>query len=1118
MKTSLGIENLFAHLKKNVLDEELRNHTKDKKPFKITISGASGSYPQLFGSYLFKEFKKSIFLLYADKEEAAYALDEAENIYGKDQVLFYPSSHLSPYQIEEVQNANIVLRAEVINTLSSLQKPKIIISYPDALSEKVIGKSNLESVSHKIKVGEKINSEFLNEVLFSFQFHRTDFVTQPGEFSLRGGILDVFSYSAETPFRIGFFGEEVETIRKFNIENQLSEEKVDEFVIVPNIDNSSLEEGRISFLNYLPENTWMIAKELKTSLSAIDKKFNKAQETYGNLNQNITRKSPEFLYLKSEEILRKLETFSLLEFSSIPYYEREKHLTLHQTEQPSFHKQFELLGNDLLEKQSNGYKNYIVFHSEKQEERLRDIFSEIDKNISFIGLQANLSAGFVDNDSKFAVYTDHQIFERYHKYNLRNSFSKSEALTLKELTDLKVGDFVTHIDHGVGKFMGLVKIKNDDKVQETIKLVYKNNDVLYVNIHSLHKISKFSGKEGAEITLNQLGSSAWKALTNKAKRKVKEIAFDLIKLYAERKTKTGFAFAPDTYLQNELEASFMYEDTPDQEKAIQEVKIDMEKPTAMDRLVCGDVGFGKTEVAVRAAFKAATDGKQVAIMVPTTILALQHYKTFCSRLKDFPVTIEYLNRFKSSKQKKEIAQKLSEGKIDILIGTQQILGKDINFKDLGLLIIDEEHKFGVAVKDKLKTIKTTVDTLTLTATPIPRTLQFSLMSARDLSVIKTPPPNRQPVQTRIVNFNEEILRDAVQYELNRDGQVFFINNRIENLTEIAGMIKRLVPMARIVVGHGQMEGKKLEQVMTDFMEGEYDVLVSTTIVESGLDVPNANTIFINDAQRFGLADLHQMRGRVGRSNRKAFCYLISPPLDVLTDDARKRLQAVEQFSDLGSGFNIAMKDLEIRGAGDLLGAEQSGFFAEIGFDTYQKILNEAIEELKESEFSDLFEKEIKQKDFVSDVQIDTDFELMIPDEYVNKVEERFTLYQRLSEVQTEEQLQAFKEELIDRFGRLPHSVQELLESIHLKWLAKKIGIEKIVVKQNVLLAYFPAKHQFYQSENFKKVLDFLQKNPREAVLKQKNNQDETLLYLRKENIKTINVALNFFKNLEKFES
>lgn len=1110
-------KNIFPLLKNSILGRELYASI-NQTHFNLNIKNACGSYPSFITSLLWKEFNIPILMLFSNQEEAAYALDEIEDILGKENVLFYPSSYLIPYQTEEVQNANVVLRTEVINQLSKNSSPKYIVSYADAIFEKIINNTNLNKLSQSIKIGDKIDTNFLNEVLFSYKFTRTDFVTQPGEFSVRGGIIDIFSYSDEMPYRIGFFGNEVESIRKFNIESQLSEEKIQECIIIPNIDHPDHDTRKIPFFDYLPKQTIIFSKDLQLIHTIINEKNNLANQIFKELNSTIKRGTPKQLYIDSEELLQKINQFSWGEFSSMPYYPDKKTIILSQNEQPSFNKQFDILANDLYDKEKLGFKNYISFTSENQEARLEEIFQEKEKNSHFTGLNANIHRGFIDKDTKFLLYTDHQIFERYHRFTLRNSFSKSEALTLKELTDLQVGDYVTHIDHGVGKFMGLVKIKNDDKIYETIKLVYKNNDILYVNIHSLHKISRYSGKDGAQITLNQLGSPAWKNLKNKAKRKVKEVAFDLIKLYADRKSKKGFAFSPDGYLQNELEASFMYEDTPDQEKATKEVKKDMEQPIAMDRLVCGDVGFGKTEIAIRAAFKAATDGKQTAIMIPTTILALQHYKTFSKRLKEFPVRIEYLNRFRSSQQKKEIIKDLAEGKIDIIIGTQQLVGKDIKFHDLGLLIIDEEHKFGVSVKDKLKTLKTTVDTLTLTATPIPRTLQFSLMAARDLSVIKTPPPNRQPIQTQLIGFNEEQIRDAIMYELNRNGQVFFINNRIENLDILAGMIKRLIPQARVAIGHGQMDGKKLEDVMVKFMEGEYDVLLSTTIIESGLDVPNANTIFVNDAQKFGLADLHQMRGRVGRSNRKAFCYLITPPFDVLTSEARKRLQALEQFSELGSGFNIAMKDLEIRGAGDLLGAEQSGFFADIGFEAYQQILNEAIEELKENEFSDLFKEENETKDFISDVQIDSDFELLIPDEYVNKVEERFSLYQKLSEINTEKDLSKFSENLIDRFGPIPPQTQDLLNSIRIKELAKKIGIEKLVLKNKIMLAYFPSNAQsaYYNSMIFKKIIEYLQQYPKEATLKQKSGNEEILLYLKKEKINTIESILEFFHQIHNF--
>ena len=769
---------------------------------------------------------------------------------------------------------------------------------------------------------------------------------------------------------------------------------------------------------------------------------------------------------------------------------------------------------DLNEKKAAGFDLWISFSTEKQKDRLKAIFEEIgafgeDHKIPFKYFKSELHEGFVDHHHQISVYTDHQIFDRYQRFKAKNTFAKSEQLTLKDLMQMKVGDFITHIDHGIGKFMGLVKVNNNGKVQECFKLVYKNGDLLYVSIHSLHKISKYNGPDGREIVLSKLGSPAWKNLKQKTKAKVKQIAFDLIKLYAQRKTAKGFAFAPDSYLQNELEASFLYEDTPDQEKATLDVKKDMENDTVMDRLICGDVGFGKTEIAVRAAFKAATDGKQVAILVPTTILAFQHYRSFKERLKDFPVNISYLNRFRTAKQKAETLKGLEEGKIDIVIGTHQLVGNSVKFKDLGLLIIDEEHKFGVSVKDKLKTLKNNIDTLTLTATPIPRTLQFSLMAARDLSVIKTPPPNRQPVDTSIIGFDEEIIRDAVSYEIQRDGQVYFINNRIENLKDIAGLIQRLVPDARVITGHGQMEGKQLERNVLDFMEGKYDVLVSTTIVESGVDVPNANTIFINDAQRFGMADLHQMRGRVGRSNRKAFCYLITPPFDMMTSDARKRLEAIEQFSDLGSGFQIAMKDLEIRGAGDLLGGEQSGFINEMGFDTYQKIMQEALEELQnDDDFSDLFENEEDRKKLFNstkEVNIDTDLELMLPDFYIQSIEERLSLYQKLAEIQNKEELKKFENELEDRFGKLPAEARNLLKSVELKWIAAEIGFDKIVVKNGIFLGYFPLNPQdkFYQSDKFKHIISYLSQNPKEATLKEKHSAEGSQLMMRKENVQHV---------------
>ena len=1079
----------------------------------ISVKGSAGSAVSILAAELFLTQNKTILYLADDKEDALYINAEMEDLLGKDNILYFPATHLEPYQIEKTQNANLVLRTEVINKLNSGKSPKVIVAFIGAMSEKVLKKEDFKAISHHIKVGDQLDFDFVDELLNHYQFNQTDFVSEPGEFSVRGGIVDVFSFSNEKPFRITFFGNEVESIRTFDIESQLSLDKIDEFQLVSNM-NFSVSGSKVSFFELLPEDSFIVSKNLYLSARRIKEFHEKALEKYETLSKDIKHRSPDELFISEGEFQNKLIKFKTIDFSSQHFkLPKSQIIELNQTQQPSFHKNFELLIQDLEEKQGQGFDTWISFSSEKQKERLQSIFEELQHEIPFKSFKSELHEGFVDSDNKILIYTDHQIFDRYQRYKSKDGFAKSEQLTLKDLMSLKVGDYIAHIDHGIGKFMGLVKVNNDGKIQECFKLSYKNGDLLYVSIHSLHKISKYNGPDGKEIVLSKLGSPAWKSLKQKTKARVKQIAFDLIKLYAERKTAKGFQYSPDSYLQNELEASFLYEDTPDQEKATLDVKKDMENEGVMDRLICGDVGFGKTEVAIRAAFKAATDGKQVAILVPTTILAFQHYRSFKERLKDFPVNISYMNRFRTAKQKSETKEGLKNGKIDIVIGTHQLVGKDIKFKDLGLLIIDEEHKFGVSVKDKLKTLKTNVDTLTLTATPIPRTLQFSLMAARDLSVIKTPPPNRQPVDTSIIGFSEEIIRDAVSYELQRDGQVYFINNRIENLKDIAGLIQRLVPDARVITGHGQMDGKQMETNLLDFMEGKYDVLVSTTIVESGVDVPNANTIFINDAQRFGMADLHQMRGRVGRSNRKAFCYLITPPFDMMTSDARKRLEAIEQFSDLGSGFQIAMKDLEIRGAGDLLGAEQSGFINEMGFETYQKMMQEALEELKDDEnFENLFEnEEDRNKLFKStrEVNIDTDLELMLPDDYVSSTEERLSLYQKLAEIQNAKELQAFENELKDRFGELPSEAINLLKSVELKWLAAEIGFDKLVVKNKVFLGYFPANPQdkFYQSEKFKKIISYLTQNPAEATLKEKNNQ----LMMRKDNVKNVdevNLVLN----------
>ncbi|HEU4495616.1 MAG TPA: transcription-repair coupling factor [Flavobacterium sp.] len=1070
---------------------------------------------------LFKKTELPYLLILQDKEEAAYYLNDLERLLGEEDVLFYPGSYRRPYQIEDTDNASVLLRAEVLNRINSRKRPALVVSYPEALFEKVVTRKELDKNTLKVAVGDQVSIDFINEVLFEYEFKRVDFITEPGEFSVRGGILDVFSFSNENPFRIEFFGNEVDSIRTFDVETQLSIEKQKKITIIPNVENKFFQENRESFLNYISDSTVLFIQNADLLLSRLDQLFDKAKEIFSTMDMTVNHVAPEELFLDQASFVKKAADFTIAEIGSKAVFKAQKTFEFRMRPQPSFNKQFDLLLGDLNSSQQNGYKNFIFCSNEQQAKRFHDIFSSLDEASSedtrkqYHTVVFPLFQGFIDDENQIACYTDHQIFERYHKFSIKNGYSKKQTITLKELNTLSVGDYVTHIDHGIGKFGGLQKIQVEGKTQEAIKLVYADNDIVYVSIHSLHKISKFNGKDGSPPKIYKLGSNAWKALKQKTKARVKHIAFNLIQLYAKRRLEKGFQYAPDSYLQAELESSFIYEDTPDQLKATQDVKADMESERPMDRLVCGDVGFGKTEVAIRAAFKAVDNGKQVAILVPTTILAFQHHKTFSERLKDMPVTIGYLNRFKTAKQKSETLKDLAAGKLDIIIGTHQLANKNVEFKDLGLLIVDEEQKFGVNVKDKLKTIAANIDTLTLTATPIPRTLQFSLMAASDLSVITTPPPNRYPIETQVVGFSEELIRDAISYEIQRNGQVFFVNNRIENIKEIAGMIQRLVPGARVGVGHGQMDGKKLEELMLAFMNGEFDVLVATTIVESGLDVPNANTIFINNANNFGLSDLHQMRGRVGRSNKKAFCYFIAPPYSAMTDDARKRIQALEQFSELGSGFNIAMKDLEIRGAGDLLGGEQSGFINEIGFETYQKIMNEAIEELKENEFRELYEGSggDAEKEYVKEVQIDSDFEMLFPDEYINNISERLNLYNELGTIKNEEGLASYEQKLIDRFGALPKQATALLNSIRIKWAATRLGIEKLVLKQGKMVAYFVSDQQseYYTSGQFQKVLQFVQKNGSICRMKEKETKNGLRLLLTFENAKSVKKALEFIE-------
>ena len=1069
----------------------------------------------------FKKTDRPYLLIFDNKEEAAYYLNDLEQLLGAKNVLFYPSSYRRPYQIEETDNANVLLRSEVLNRINSRKKPAVIITYPTALFEKVVTKKELEKNTLKVTVGENLSLDFVNEILFEYKFKRVDFVTEPGDFSVRGGIIDVFSFSNDEPYRIEFFGDEIDSIRTFDVATQLSKEKLKKIAIIPNIENKTLKESRESFLKYISDKTLVFSKNNDLLTGSLDLFFKKAEEAFDNLSEEIKHAKPVDLFCGGAFIKKQLLDFSLVNFGNEKNLEKfhignKKEVTFNTLPQPSFNKQFHLLIENLNEYHKAGFTNYIFCANEQQANRFHDIFEDAETEVHFETIVFPLYQGFVDVHTKLVCYTDHQIFERYHKFKLKNGYAKKQAITLQELNKLEIGDYVTHMDHGIGKFGGLQKIDVEGKKQEAIKLVYGDRDILYVSIHSLHKISKFNGKDGKPPKIYKLGSGAWKKIKQKTKARVKHIAFNLIQLYAKRKLQKGIAFGPDTHMQHELEGSFMYEDTPDQFSATQDIKNDMEREQPMDRLICGDVGFGKTEVAVRAAFKAVDSGKQVAILVPTTILAFQHFKTFSDRLKGFPIKIDYLNRFRTAKQKTAAIEGVNSGEVDIIIGTHQLTNKRIAFKDLGLLIIDEEQKFGVAVKDKLKTLKENVDTLTLTATPIPRTLQFSLMAARDLSVIKTPPPNRHPIDTNVIRFSEETIRDAISYEISRGGQVFFIHNRIENIKEVAGLLQRLIPSAKIKIGHGQMDGKKLEELMLEFMNNEFDVLVSTTIIESGLDVPNANTIFINNANNFGLSDLHQMRGRVGRSNKKAFCYFITPPYHMMTDDARKRIEALVLFSDLGSGINIAMKDLEIRGAGDLLGGEQSGFINDIGFDTYQKILKEAIDELKENEFKELYPKDLsKPKEFVKEVQIDTDFEILFPDDYVNSVTERLSLYNKLGTLETDEALTIFETEIVDRFGKIPDEVSDLLDSVRIKWLAKALGLEKIILKQKRMLGYFVANQQsdFYQTEAFTKILKYVQQNGKSCVMKEKETKNGLRLLITFIRIDSVKTALAILQKI-----
>ncbi len=1087
------------------------------KPQHIHLSGLNGSSSQFILSAVFNHSIASQLnhlVILRDAEEAAYFHNTIENITKALDVFYFPSSFKNKKNFTLLNSSHVMLRTEALTKLSLGGNRKIIVTYPEGLFEKVVLSKTLKENIISFKQGEAIDVDALLSRFVGHGFTRSDFVYEPGQFAVRGGILDIYSYGNEKPYRIELFGNDIDSIRIFDPETQLSERKISQVNIIPNVETQFSSGEKVSLLNYLPENTivwtedWEFIKE-KVEQEQEDLELflefiapgEALQQTPGEEDSNQKETVSLNDFVAANVLEKQLQARHIIEFGNKSYFTNKREKSADQQllqfsiqPQPAFNRQFKLLIENLNKFEAQKYSTFIFADNPKQLERLHSIFSDLNAEINFAPIPTSIHEGFIDNDLKLICYTDHQIFQRYHKYKVKQAFSKNKALTLKTLRELQPGDYVTHIDHGVGVYSGLEKIvhktpdgKASGVLQEAVRIIYKDKDLLYVNISSLHKISKYSGKEGAVPKMNKLGSDVWNKLKEKTKRQVKDIATDLIKLYAQRKSQKGFAHSPDNYMQTELESSFIYEDTPDQSKAVIDVKNDMEKESPMDRLVCGDVGFGKTEVAIRAAFKTCLDGKQAAVLVPTTILAYQHYKTFSERLADFPVTVDYINRFKTSKEKKETLQNLQEGKVDIIIGTHALLSKDVKFKDLGIMIIDEEQKFGVAAKEKLKHIRTTVDSLTLTATPIPRTLQFSLMGARDLSIINTPPPNRQPIQTEVHVFNQEFIRDAIYYETERGGQVFFIHNRVHGLAEMRVLIQELCPDLSVTYAHGQLEGDKLEETILDFMDRKYDVLLCTNIIESGVDIPNVNTIIVNNAHQFGLSDLHQLRGRVGRSNKKAFCYLLAPPLSTLPADSRKRLTTLEQYSDLGSGFQIAMRDLDIRGAGNMLGGEQSGFIAEIGFEMYQKILDEAIRELKRKDFKELFKEEIqKQDDFVSDCTIDTDLEILIPDEYVESITERLSLYSRLDNCEADKDLADFHTEMTDRFGEIPPQVEDLFTTVRCRKIAVELGFEKMILKDDILKCFFVANPDsaFFSSKTFEKILEFIQTKTNKAKLKQ----------------------------------
>ncbi|PHI18874.1 transcription-repair coupling factor [Lewinellaceae bacterium SD302] len=1116
---------------------EATRHT-DAPPARVQLRKLAGALDAFLMAGVYKKVRGHHLIIATDKEEAAYLQNTISSLLAPKTVRLLPDSFKRPLYFEVLDPTNVLQRTETINYLTNSKSPgEIVVTYPDALFEKVVAPQVLNKARIIIVKGETLDVDTIIEVLAEYGFKRQEFIYEPGQYSVRGGIIDIYSYGNDYPYRIELFDDEVESIRTFDPLNQLSVRAVDNVSIVPNINTKFDHSQKVSVFNVLPENTIVWLKDFQLLLDKLAEAYDRAI-TFGDKltitdDAELAQIFKDRAFIRPGEVVEDVVHKNVVIFSdykqpdsllkppvsadtatSLAKKIELKVIDCQAQPQPSFNKNFEVIIRNLNENTGEGIKNFILTDNPKQVERFYSIFNDLDASVQFEPVLKDIHAGFLDFAQGKAIYTDHQIFERFHRYKLKRGYTKDQALNLRMLRDLQAGDLVVHIDHGVGRFSGLEKLEVNGKIQESVRLVYKNNDLLYVGINSLHKLSKYSGQDGKLPRIDKIGSDAWKNLKNRTKKKMKDMAGELIKLYAKRKATPGHAFPPDGHLQNELEASFIYEDTPDQLKATNDVKGDMQADNPMDRLICGDVGFGKTEVALRAAFKAAVDGKQVAVLVPTTILALQHSRTFKERLGEFGVTVDYVNRFRSAKQKKEIYARLKSGEIDILIGTHAILSKQVEFKDLGLLIIDEEQKFGVSAKEKLRKFKVNVDTLTLTATPIPRTLQFSLMSARDLSVIRTPPPNRQPIHTEVRAFSEELIKEAVEYEVYRGGQVFFVHNRVKSLVDVLTMLRRLCPDVQFAAAHGQMEPKELEEKLLDFIDRKFEVLVCTNIIETGLDIANANTIIINNAHQFGMSDLHQLRGRVGRSNKKAFCYLIAPPLSVLTSDARKRLRTLEEFSELGSGFNIAMKDLDIRGAGNLLGGEQSGFISDIGYETYQRILEEAVHELKQGQFADVFADQLTEaSDFVREVTIDTDTEMLIPTEYVESSQERLRLYQELDNIEHEEGLVAYAAGLKDRFGKIPAQVDELFDGLRLRWVCRRLGFERLVLKNNKLMCFFVEDPQslYYESKVFQEFSAIIAK---EGVLRGLRLKQSTRhLMLIKEGVKSLSMAEDVLKGL-----